>query len=79
VAQVQLNRHKYTLLHHRRTRRENCTKLVSCKCTATLQKACRITESYSGRPIPRCVELCNCYVMHLCLSGISRSAMQPAT
>jgi len=59
VAQVQLNRRKYTLSHHRRTRREYCRKLVSCRCTATLQKTRRITESHSG--IPRCMELCTVY------------------
>jgi len=35
---------------------KNCRKLVSYRCTATLQKARRFTESQSG--IARCVELC---------------------
>jgi len=52
---MQLNLHIYTLLHHRRTRREYCRKLVPCRCTATLQKARRITESQSG--ITCCVGL----------------------
>jgi len=59
VAQVQLNCHKHTLSHHRRTWREYCRKLVSCRCTATLQKARRITDSHNG--IPRCMELCEVY------------------
>jgi len=56
-----LNRHKYTLSHHRRTWREYCRKLVPCGYTATLQKVRRITESYSV--IPRCVVLCKVYAL----------------
>jgi len=37
---------------------------VPCRCTATLQKACRITESQSG--ITRCVELCQMRQWHRC-------------
>jgi len=41
---LQFNHHKYISSHHRKTRLEHCIKLVSCRCTATLQKARRITE-----------------------------------
>ena len=68
---MQLNRHKYISSHHSRTRREYCRKLVSWKCTATLQKARQITESHSG--IPRCVELCK---VCACSSGIMRAALR---
>ena len=61
---MQLNLHKYTLSHHRRTWGEYCRKLVPCRCTATLHKARRITESQSG--ITRCVELCQMRQWHRC-------------
>jgi len=61
---VQLNRHKYALSHHRRTRREYCRKLVSCRFMAPLQKTRRITESQRG--ITRCVEICQMRQCHRC-------------
>jgi len=53
VAQVQLNRHKYTLSHHR-TRREYCRKLVSCRCTATLQEATFGRDTFPLKNFPCC-------------------------
>jgi len=59
-----LNLHKYILSHHRRTRRGYCRKLVRCRCTTTLQKVRRITESQIG--ITRFVELCQIRQGHRC-------------
>jgi len=72
VAQMQLNLHIYTLSHHRKTRREYCRKLVPCRCTATLQKACRITQSQSG--IAHWVELCQMRQGHRYSAGLNNSS-----
>ena len=58
VAQVHLNCHKYTLSHHR-TWREYCRKLVSCRCTATLQKARQLQKAiavfHDARSCAKCM------------------------
>ena len=52
-SQVQLNGHEYTSLHNR-TRREYCRKLVSCRCTVTLQKAMLGRNTVPLKKFPCC-------------------------
>jgi len=71
VVQMQLNCHKCILPHHRTTWWEYCRKLVSNRCTATLQKPRRITESHSSIHAAWSCSKC----MNSCSSGIRRAAL----
>ena len=63
VTQVQLNHHKYTSSHHWKTWQEYCRKIVSCKCTATLQKARQIKKatavSHAAGSCAKCMHSCS--------------------